>query len=135
MIELKSRCFKAILSSMSIGESISCLFQPLSATNIPWLVNTSLHCSRLASSDPFLLYFHISVSSVYQISLCFSLLRTLVTVSRACLDNTGSFTHLKILSLIISLKIFPIFPSIPFPSSLPSLPHPPLSFLFIFHIR
>lgn len=64
-----------------------CHFQV--AAGIPWSLAISFRLQGQHLQKPSLLHLHITAFSVYQISLCFVFIRTLVIALRAHLDNLG----------------------------------------------
>lgn len=77
---------------------------PLPLTPSAVAADTSLLRSHYMS---LCLHLHITFSFVCLISLCLSLMKTLVVVFRAHLDNSRLSLHLKTLKLITSLQTLP----------------------------
>lgn len=100
---LKSMCRHGIPSGNSEGDYVSCPFQLLEVTHIPWLVALPamiLHWP--APPSHLFLCFH-GHTTCFLWSSCFPCYKNVVT-NGAPLENSESSPHLKILHLILSAK-------------------------------
>lgn len=85
---------RAPAASMALGENPPCLFQPLAAPSVPWLVAASHHSLPLTSQA-----FSPHSTPVRFLSMSYLLIRTLGIGFTAPLDNPG-WSHSKILHYI-----------------------------------